>query len=88
MTKAEAITQLQGWKYLFRNCMPEEKGEALDMAIEALGERPKGKWEVKSFHEVFCNQCGFDFDIMTNDFLDKMNFCPNCGSDMRRKGND
>lgn len=49
----------------------------------AQPERKKGKWKAKSFHEVFCNKCGFDFDIMTNDFLDKMNFCPNCGADMR-----
>lgn len=44
MTKEEAIIQLQGWKYLFQDCIPEEKGEALDIAIKALKERPNGKW--------------------------------------------
>ncbi len=46
-------------------------------------EEPKtGHWKAKSFHEVFCDNCGFDFDIMRNDFIDKMNYCPNCGAKM------
>lgn len=41
-----------------------------------------GKWLAKSFHEVYCDNCGFDFDIMTNKFIDKMKYCPNCGAKM------
>lgn len=41
-----------------------------------------GKWLAKSFHEVYCDNCGFDFDIMTNEFMDKMKYCPNCGAKM------
>jgi predicted nucleic-acid-binding Zn-ribbon protein len=45
--------------------------------------QPKvGKWLAKSFHEVYCDNCGFDFDIMTNEFMDKMKYCPNCGAKM------
>lgn len=42
----------------------------------------KGHWLAKSFHEVYCDNCGFDFDIMTNEFIDKMKYCPNCGARM------
>ena len=45
--------------------------------------QPKtGHWKAKSFHELFCDNCGFDFDIMRNDFTDKMLYCPNCGAKM------
>lgn len=44
---------------------------ALNMAIEALRERPKGRWV-----NGICTECGqVDFS--------KPNFCPNCGSDNR-----
>ena len=46
-------------------------------------DRPQGKWKAKSFHEYFCDNCGFSFDMMKCDFLENMNFCPNCGADMR-----
>ena len=48
----------------------------------------KPKWLAKDFHTLFCSECDFYFDIMTNDFLMFMNFCPNCGSDMRGKKNE
>lgn len=60
------------------------KKEIIDSACNRILEQePKtGHWKVKSFHEVFCDNCGFDFDIMRNDFIDKMYFCPNCGCRM------
>ena len=45
--------------------------------------RPQGEWKAKSFHECFCEQCGFSFDIMKCDFLENMKFCPNCGARMK-----
>ena len=48
-------------------------------------DRPQWKWKAKSFHEFFCDNCGFSFDMMQCDFLENMNFCPNCGADMREK---
>lgn len=41
-----------------------------------------GHWKAKSFHELYCDNCRFDFDIMRNDFVDKMKYCPNCGCPM------
>ena len=60
--------------------------ELYDM-VEKLpsADRPQGKWKAKSFHEFFCDNCGFSFDMMKCDFLENMNFCPNCGADMRNK---
>lgn len=46
----------------------------------------RGAWKAKSFHEVYCDNCGFTFDIMKCDFLENMKFCPNCGA--RMKGAD
>ena len=58
--------------------------ELHDMIIELpSADRPQGKWKAKSFHEFFCDNCGFSFDMMKCDFLENMNFCPNCGADMR-----
>lgn len=69
------------------------KAEALDLAIKALEERPKGKWiaredmdyldENKVTHNHFmCDKCG-----LVHDFIDghtaQYNFCPNCGADMK-----
>ena len=45
--------------------------------------RPQGKWEALNYHTCYCTNCRFDFDIMKCDFMTKMNFCPNCGADMR-----
>jgi len=45
--------------------------------------RPQGEWKAKSFHEVYCDNCGFTFDIMKCDFLENMKFCPNCSAKMK-----
>lgn len=53
-------------------------------ALPSVTPQPKmGWWLAKSFHEVYCDNCGFDFDIMTNEFIDKMRYCPNCGIKMQ-----
>lgn len=45
-------------------------------------ERTKGEW--KSDHEdEVCSVCGFRCDDMF--YLGKANFCPECGSNMRKK---
>lgn len=63
--------------------------EAIDMAIEALQDRPKGEWIAVSEYGRWmrkCNSCGW------KQFIDspKMrgwhyNYCPNCGAKMERK---
>ena len=60
---------------------------AIDMAIEALKERPHGEWIDRSdggrirypFWERYeCSKCGAKSE--------NTNFCPNCGADMRKEG--
>lgn len=45
--------------------------------------KKRSVWKAKNFHVVFCENCKFEFDIVSCDFIDQMNYCPNCGVDMR-----
>lgn len=57
--------------------------EAIDMAIEALQDRPQGEWiEEDEYGDLWvCDQCGF-----ANEY--KINFCHNCGARMSKGGDD
>ena len=57
--------------------------KAIDMAIEALRERPKGRWiRYKYSHKLGeCSLCGEIVAIRSN-------YCPNCGADMREIENE
>ena len=70
MTREEAIKWQEAFKKTY-NGTPPEAEEACNMAIEALQERPKGRWE-----NGFCSECG-EMDS------GEPNFCFNCGADMR-----
>lgn len=99
MTKAEAIERLRNESCKSRlycelypdDCMKEEC--EIYMAIEALKERPKGKWILqdtsywRATHagdvqvnrvNLKCSFCGW-----RNHEKKNYNFCPNCGSRMR-----
>ena len=54
--------------------------EALRIAIKALAqpERKKGKWLDKDGGLATCSVCGDRWGVWS-----VMNFCPNCGADMR-----
>ena len=65
--------------------------EALDMASKVLEQEPRtGHWigrgisegTIKIIHEYQCSECHemYPYD---EDVLDRYNFCPNCGADMR-----
>ena len=60
--------------------------EALDMAIEALRDKPKGEWILEYDGDSECDNlykcsiCGVECGC---EEYDKPNFCPNCGADMR-----
>jgi len=57
-------------------------GEALNLAIKALEERPTGEWEEpftrngKTYHR--CTKCHVSSELILID-----RFCPNCGARMR-----
>ena len=85
MTREEALKKAINIVAYYEAHFAKSKEAREDAAniIEVLEQEPKtGHWKAKSFHELFCDNCGFDFDIMRNDFIDKMNYCPNCGAKM------
>lgn len=60
--------------------------EALELAIKAL-ERPQGEWIDNSEEDSYyanCSHCGYQID--THYERGYLNYCPNCGADMRGDG--
>ena len=91
MTREDAIKILQGERW-YMSRYSEEYKEAYNMAIEALQDRPTGKWIIKHgkycgvlIKEYFCDQCGERGGLsrMLFDPEPLPNFCGHCGADMR-----
>lgn len=63
----------------------DEVYEALELAIKALEERPKGKWEFVQYDANLnignwhCSKCRYIQFTM-----DRPKYCPNCGAKMVR----
>lgn len=81
MTREEAIKEPE---LIAKVTMWNDRREAVEMAIEALKDRPHGEWierheiinQITFFGENRCSNCG------KRSFI-KSDFCPNCGADMR-----
>lgn len=60
--------------------------KAIDMAIEALQDRPTGKWVSKSnypFADVYyCSNCSELAEVNLYGKWILSDYCPNCGADM------
>lgn len=82
MTREEAI-RIIGWLKCTTN--REDDLEAIDMAIEALQDRPDGEWILvkgsngKDYHK--CSKC-----LHTQEITGVKNYCAVCGT--RMKGGD
>lgn len=97
MTREEALDVMNILRFgTFEEIINTEEivNKALDVAIEALKDRPHGEWlshyDYCKKHELipsgliafwWCNQCEQGVEIKTN-------FCPNCGADMRKEGDE
>lgn len=91
MTKEEALDCLNGLKIYLKTEHIDQ--EALNMAIEALEDRPKGHWKTYAIddfkdrrtgeHAIICDRCLMKEIIRFGQ--SKWNFCPNCGTDMREE---
>ena len=63
--------------------------ECMDELMAMIADRPSGEWKRRLVDNGFnadwvCSECGYR---VKTDFVD-YNFCPNCGADMRGKGDD
>lgn len=80
MTNQEAIEILRDTPIDLRSPREDDIhtlcAKAQMMAIEALQERPKGRWIRKTRFMGDCSECGITASISCN-------FCPCCGADMR-----
>ena len=77
MTRKEARETVKGIRSFYR-CTPhysKKAVEALDIALEALQERPKGRWI-----DGVCSRCGHDCGRVGRFTPD---YCESCGADMR-----
>ena len=78
MTKEQAISCM---RLLHSMPLTGELHESIDMAIEALSaERPKGRCEYCKDGKTFAGQ---SIIFCADNKFHKINFCPNCGADMR-----
>lgn len=55
--------------------------EALDMAIEALKDRPHGEWKHTITWQPYCSNCEYVFDE-DEEYSPFWKFCPMCGAEM------
>ena len=55
----------------------------LYVAIEALQERPKGRWKRNEHDKIVCSNCKNEPLLNDFGFWSMSNFCPNCGRDNR-----
>lgn len=84
MKKEDAILRLQIIdNYLKRQGDYSERDhDSIMMAIEALKEQQHGEWTMDAFAPWFrCSCCGYIYEA-----YERCNFCPNCGSDNRKRG--
>ena len=88
MSREETISMLEQigrHECIWMVCRHNEVYETIDNAIKALKEqRPHGEWEKKPeicYDYFYCSECGYAYKHA-------FNFCPNCGSDNRKKGDE
>ena len=100
MTREEAIRWLEDIHRRFNPTgenLENEGGDvhlqALDMAIEALSDRPTGEWVRKYDKQINCywyecNQCGEyrPRNVFGNEWSSP--YCPNCGARMYKGGDE
>lgn len=88
MTNEEAIERLK-WvrKRICDITYSPESFEALNLAIKALEERPKGEWLLNSIalDERMCSVCHEKFDNIPTCMGEPLyNYCPICGARLER----
>ena len=80
MNNERAIFYLEDYVATYKYRLSAEVQEVYRMAIDALQERPKGRWDKGE-----CTNCGHYVGGIMTDYFD---YCPRCGSDNRGESND
>ena len=81
VTKEEAIAH---FKYgISHDIFSEPVKSYAKMAIEALQERPKGRWAHLGGDEWCCTNCGYVISTEGSWEKPDAKFCEECGADMR-----
>lgn len=78
MTREEAIEILKQYSLYSPTSQIED---ALDMAIEALQDRPHGEWKNTITWQPYCSNCEYVFDE-DEAYSPFWKFCPMCGAEM------
>jgi PHP family Zn ribbon phosphoesterase len=90
MTRNEAIFYIKELQKTYAS-MDKKVAEAVDMAIEALQDRPKGEWIKKQVFNpeldkyvplIECSVCGYEPYFGGSE--SKFNYCANCGARMEK----
>ena len=82
MTREEALMWLREITYSAFDRTTAKERQAVQMAIEALKDRPKGEWTneggepIKDKFCVYCSECKEWSEYRTN-------YCGNCGARMK-----
>lgn len=81
MTNKEDIEQLLAIKKL--GCLTDKDRHALNSAIKALEERPKGEWLVVGHDDTtYWYRCSICEHEEHDNFTKHYHYCPSCGADM------
>lgn len=78
MTREEAIKELE---LIAKVTMWNDRREAVEMAIEALNDRPQGEWKHTITWQPYCSNCEYVFDE-DEEYSPFWEFCPMCGARM------
>lgn len=92
MTREKAIEYLE-WVRPKKPYTQDKKNvqTAIDMAIEALSDRTHGEWVEGVIGYHYCSEC-HNYALADDDLADDeevlSDFCPCCGADMRKSGEE
>ena len=80
MTREEAIRRLRYIRMDYLGYPPFL--EPIDMAIEALKDRPHGEWKQTITWQPYCSNCEYVFGE-DEEFSPFWKYCPMCGARMK-----
>lgn len=81
MTREEILQAFDDINFVYNDCT---KYDTLKRMLEELTERKRGEWLYLYDGNYKCSVCG-SWWCCTDSQIYEMNYCPNCGADMRER---